>query len=83
MRAAVAVCLLVITGAVQGQEQPKREVFPPVVNGVEYRLKYGQQPDQGWQDGMRFDFSREECRRRLGDLPPPIVCMIRPETSEL
>ncbi|WFU68590.1 hypothetical protein [Bradyrhizobium sp. CB2312] len=84
MRAAVASCLLLAAGAVQAQEQPKGDVFPPVVKGIEYRLKYGKQPDQGWQDGMRFDFSREECLKRLGDPPMAMtVCMIRPETSEM
>ncbi|BAL10557.1 hypothetical protein M2197_006451 [Bradyrhizobium japonicum] len=73
---------LLPAGAV-AQQQPKGDVFPPVVNGIEYRLKYGQHPREGWQDGMRFDFSREECRRRLQGAPEPSVCMIRPEPTAL
>ena len=51
---------ILIVPAAAFAQQPKSDVFPSVVNGVEYRLTYGQHPRQGWQDGMRFDFSRPE-----------------------
>jgi hypothetical protein len=83
MRILTAGFLVVIGIPMALAQQPKGDVFPPVVNGVEYRLKYGQYPAQGWQDGMRFDFSREQCRLRLQEAPEPSVCMIRPETTSL
>lgn len=83
MRILMVIGMLTFVGDAEPAQQAKGDVFPPVVKGVEYRLKYGLHPDQGWQDGLRFDFSREECLRRLGDLPPPVVCMIRPETTSL
>ncbi|WP_375309056.1 hypothetical protein WHZ77_17345 [Bradyrhizobium sp. A5] len=67
-------------------QQPGQNIFPPVVKGIEYRLKYGRHPDEGWQDGMRFEFAKEECLKRLEllrEAPGPRVCMIRPETTSL
>jgi hypothetical protein len=82
LRAVILVALFPTAALAQ---QPGQDVDPKVVNGVEYRLKYGTQPDQGWQDGMRFDFSRDECRQRLAAIPAPApaTCMIRPATTEL
>lgn len=67
-------------------QQPGEDVFPKVVKGTEYRLKYGQHPDEGWQDGMQADSTKEECQKRLDrlkDLPGPRVCMVRPQQTAL
>lgn len=64
-------------------QPPTGEVFPRVVNGIEYQLRYGRNSLlPGWQDGMRFEFSREECVRRLMGAEN-MVCMIRPEATSL
>lgn len=45
------------------------DVFPPIVDGIEYRMVYGLTPvPNGWADGMSYSMrTRLECQRRVSD----------------
>jgi hypothetical protein len=59
-----------------------QDVFPGVVDGVEYVTCYGRQLRPGWSDGLKFsEKTRRECERRLAFAPPPAVCMVRVQLS--
>jgi hypothetical protein len=70
--------LVLIPGAAFAEPN---DVFPPVIDGIEYRVRYGRQPRPGWSNGLNLDTTREECQRRLLIYPEPAVCMVRKAPS--
>lgn len=69
---------IVLLPAAVSAQQPKGDVFPPMVDGIEYRLRYGKAPRPGWHDGLKYsDQTKAECQRRLAFMDAPAVCMVR------
>ncbi|MET4370007.1 hypothetical protein ABIA99_002695 [Bradyrhizobium sp. LB12.1] len=77
MRALMVAIISMSAGSALAQ-QPEGDVFPPKVNGIEYRLSYGQTVRPGWRDGLKYsDQTKAECERRLALMAGPVVCMVR------
>ncbi|PSO29826.1 hypothetical protein [Bradyrhizobium sp. MOS002] len=75
---ALTIAILSLTAGPALAQQPKGDVFPPKLDGVEYILRYGNAPRPGWHDGLKYsDKTKAECERRLASMEPPSVCMVR------
>lgn len=69
--------IVLVPAAALAAEEPK-DVFPPKVDGIEYRLSYGRTVRPGWHNGLKYsDKTKAECERRLAFAGQPVVCMVR------